>query len=58
MKKIIVDSWTKIPGAGGLQISMFADSEKAFSYAENEYYPYGYNTAFWSSDTKTLHLFR
>lgn len=55
MKKVIVDSWTKIPFIG-VQISNFNDPEKAFIYAELYYVPYGYNLAYFSTDTNTLYL--
>jgi len=55
MKKIIVDSWTKVPFMG-MQICKFDCPQKAFEYAEKEYFPYGYNIAFFSTDINTLFL--
>lgn len=55
MKKVIVDSWTKVPFIG-MQIWKFDCPQKAFEYAEKEYLPYGYKIAFFSTDIKTLFL--
>jgi hypothetical protein len=55
MKKIIVDSWTKVPFIG-LQISNCNNSNDAFKYAEKEYLPFGYNLGYWAEDLKTLFI--
>ena len=55
MKKVIVDSWTKVPFIG-MQIYKFDCPQKAFEYSGNEYLPYGYKIAFFSTDIKTLFL--
>lgn len=55
MKTTIVDSWTKVPFIG-MQIWKFNSPKTAFDYAEREYAPYGYNVAFFSTDTNTLYL--
>ena len=51
----IVDSWAKVPFVG-LQIYKFNNSEDAFKYAKEEYEPWGYNVAFYSTDINTLFL--
>ena len=55
MKTTIVDSWTKVPFIG-MQVWKFDDAEKAFEYAREYYFPYGYNVAYFSTDTNILYL--
>jgi len=55
MKKIIVDSWVKIPFVGIISWN-HNNSQSAFCYAEREYKPYGYNIAYFDTSTKTLHI--
>ena len=55
MKKVIVNSWTEVPFIG-VQVCKFDEPGEAFSYAETDYLPYGYNLAYFSTDIKTLFL--
>jgi len=55
MKKVIVKSWTEVPFIG-IRINNFKTPEAAFNYAEKEYLPFGYNTAYYSEDIKSLFL--
>jgi hypothetical protein len=57
MKKEIVKSWTEVPFTG-VRIDNYKTAEAAFEYAEKEYYPFGYNTAYYSEDIKSLFLSR
>lgn len=53
----IVENWTQVPFVG-IQIWKFETPQKAFEHAQREYKPYGYNTAYFSKDIKTLFIGR
>jgi hypothetical protein len=55
MQKIIVNNWKEVPFID-MQIRNFTIPNEAFKYAEHEYFPYGYNLAYFSTDINTLFL--
>jgi len=57
METHTVENWTEVPFIG-IQVSKFETPKNAFEYAEREYKPFGYNTAYFSKDIKTLFIGR
>ena len=45
METHTVENWTEVPFIG-IQVSKFETPKNAFEYAEREYKPFGYNTAY------------
>lgn len=55
MNTIIVNSFSQVPFIG-VQVRNFENAISAFKYAKQNYFFYGYNIAYFSTDINTLFI--